>query len=194
MTQIYIKQNIHKHRTQNFRRISPLFAASATNPLSRTSSSLRCSRHDQDRIRGLLLRHLQCRPLSCCVFGVRERQRGINTEYHYLPGLCNSPALPCVEVAEGGRGALKGRRGKGLSRGRQRHCYSASPQASGEAGTVAPKRVISVNPGVRPQKTLHLPRRDSLSSRVSGLCVELARDNLFITESKESRNAYFTAD
>ena len=23
MTQIYIKQNIHKHRTQNFRRISP---------------------------------------------------------------------------------------------------------------------------------------------------------------------------
>ena len=24
MTQIYIKQNIHKHRTQNFRRISPL--------------------------------------------------------------------------------------------------------------------------------------------------------------------------
>ena len=24
MTQIYLKQNIHKHRTQNFRRISPL--------------------------------------------------------------------------------------------------------------------------------------------------------------------------
>ena len=24
MTQIYIKQNIHKHRTQNFRRISPV--------------------------------------------------------------------------------------------------------------------------------------------------------------------------
>ena len=23
MTQIYLKQNIHKHRTQNFRRISP---------------------------------------------------------------------------------------------------------------------------------------------------------------------------
>ena len=23
MTQIYIKQNMHKHRTQNFRRISP---------------------------------------------------------------------------------------------------------------------------------------------------------------------------
>ena len=24
MTQIYIKQNMHKHRTQNFRRISPI--------------------------------------------------------------------------------------------------------------------------------------------------------------------------
>ena len=24
MTQIYIKQNVHKHRTQNFRRISPI--------------------------------------------------------------------------------------------------------------------------------------------------------------------------
>ena len=31
MTQIYIKQNIHKHRTQNFRRISPF----GTNPVKK---------------------------------------------------------------------------------------------------------------------------------------------------------------
>ena len=119
-------------------------------PLSRTSF-LRCLRHDQDRIRRLLLRHLQYRVLSCCVFGVRERQRGINTEYDYFQALCKSPALPCVGVAEEGRGGFERTQRRGGVERQPVTLLFCQPQAPGEARTVEPKRVISVNLGARPQ-------------------------------------------